>query len=72
MPKYYVRSGQLYFVIDSTNHEDAIIATLKHFQGKGLVSHKQICISEIGFDDNKHLYCYDTDEYLRKINAKDN
>lgn len=67
MPKYYVRSGQIYFVVDANDHETAIIKTLKYFHGKGLVTHHNICVSEIGFDDNKHITCYDTDYFLRKI-----
>ena len=72
MPKYYVKSGQIYFTIDAKNHKDAIIATLKHFYGKGLTTHKKICVSEIGFDDNKNITCYETDNFLRIIDAKDN
>jgi len=72
MPKYYVRSGQLYFIIDAIDHGGAILATLKYFKGRGLTSHEKICVTEVGFDDNKHISCYNTDEYLRKLDAKDN
>jgi len=53
MPKYYVRSGQLYFIIDAIDHGGAILATLKYFKGRGLTSHEKICVTEVGFDDNK-------------------
>jgi hypothetical protein len=72
MPKYYVKSGQIYFIINAQDHKDAVILTLKHFNGKGLITHQNICVSEIGFDDNKHITCYDTDDFMRIINAKDN
>ena len=65
MPKYYVKSGQIKYIIDRNNHKDAILATLKFYKGKGLISGPKICVSEIGFEDFHKWICYDTDEYLK-------
>jgi hypothetical protein len=67
MPKYYVTSGQINYIIDSTNEINAILATLKYYKGKGMMSSLKICVSETGFDDSTNWICYDTDEYMRKI-----
>jgi hypothetical protein len=65
MPKYYVKSGQLKFIIDAENHREAIISTLKYYKGKGLMSGGLICVSEIGFNDKtKQQKCYKTDDYI--------
>jgi len=66
MPKYYVQTGQMKYVVDKPNSDEAIICTLKHFKGKGLVTHSKICVSEFGW--GKRLKCYDTDEFLKEIN----
>jgi hypothetical protein len=68
MPKYYIKSGQLKFIIDSADHVTAILAALMRFKGKGMITGPKICISEVGFDSFKEWKCYDTDEYLKKIN----
>jgi hypothetical protein len=65
MPKYYVQTGQMRYVIDKTSHHDAIMATLKYFKGKGLLTNLKICVSEIGW--TKKLKCYDTDDFLKGI-----
>jgi len=67
MPKYYVKSGQINYIIDSTDEISAILATLKYYKGKGMMSSLKICVSENGFDDSTNWICYDTDEYMRKI-----
>lgn len=67
MPKYYVKSGQIKYIIDRHDHESAIIDTLKHYAGKGLMTSFKICISEQGFEDFRKWICYDTDDYMKKL-----
>ena len=67
MPKYYVKSGQIKYIIDCADHVSAILAALYHFKGRGLITGPKICVSEQGFEDHRHWKCYDTDEYLRKV-----
>jgi hypothetical protein len=66
MPKYYVKSGQIKYIVDRSDHLTAINDTLKSFKGKGLNTALKICVSEVGW--NKDLTCYDTDEFLKKLN----
>jgi hypothetical protein len=67
MPKYYVKSGQIKFIVDTTDHISAILSALKRFKGRGVITGPKICVSEKGFEDFKNWKCYDTDEYLNKI-----
>ena len=71
MPKYYVKSGQYKFIIDASDHETAILATIKHYQGSGLMPSHKICVSEKGFYDtvikNGQIDCYNIDDYFKKI-----
>jgi hypothetical protein len=66
MPKYYVKSGQIKYIIDCANHEMAIVSALKHYKGRGIMTGPRICISEQGFEDFKQWKCYDTDEYMKR------
>ena len=65
MPKYYVKSGQIKYIVDRASHREAIVYTLKYFKGKGLLTSFKICISEIGW--NIKTTCYDTDSFLKDI-----
>jgi len=67
MPKYYVKSGEMKFIIDRPDQESAIVATLKHFQGTSTAGSFKICISEKGFEDFKNWVCYDIEDFIRKI-----
>ena len=66
MPKYYVKSGQIKFIIDASDHVSAILAALKHYKGRGVMTGAKICVSEQGFEDFKKWTCYDTDKYMKK------
>lgn len=66
MPKYYVKSGQIKFIIDTSDHTSAILAAIRYYKGKGIMIGYRICVSEQGFEDFKQWTCYDTDEYLKK------
>ena len=66
MPKYYVKSGQIRYIIDSQDHESAILAALKNYKGRGLMSGPRICVSEQGFDDYKAWVCYDIDDFMKR------
>jgi hypothetical protein len=65
MPKYYVKSGQIKYIIQRENHYTAIVDGLKLYSGKGLLTSIKICISESGW--NKNFTCYDTDTFLKEI-----
>lgn len=67
MPKYYVKSGQIKFIIDTKDHITAIFAALKRFKGRGIVTGPKICVSETGFEDFKNWTCYDTDNFLKEV-----
>jgi hypothetical protein len=64
MPKYYVQSGQVRYIIDRPNEHTAISAVLHLVHGKGLLTSLKICVSQAGFDIK--LKCYDTDSFLKK------
>lgn len=66
MPKYYIKSGQLKYIIDTTDHDSAILSALYHYKGKGIMTSHKICVTEKGFDSFKDWICYDTDEYIKK------
>lgn len=65
MPKYYVKSGQIKFIIDCTDHMCAILAALSHYKGHGALTGPKICVSEKGFDSFKEWTCYDTEKFLK-------
>jgi hypothetical protein len=67
MPKYYVKSGQIRFIVDCTDHKCAIFAALTHYKGKGIITGPKICLSEQGFEDFRKWKCYDTDKYLKDV-----
>lgn len=67
MPKYYVKSGQIKFIIDTADHTSAILAALKKFKGKGVITGPKICVSETGFDSFQNWKCYNTDDFLKKV-----
>lgn len=70
MPKYYIKSGQIKYIIDRKDYKEAIIDTLKAYHGKGYMTGPKICVSETGFE-NHHLWkCYDTGDYIKEL--KDN
>ena len=66
MPKYYVKSGNLKFIIDCSDHTAAIILAIKRYKGRGLMLGPKICVSEQGFEDFRNWTCYDSDTYLNK------
>lgn len=68
MPKYYVKSGQIKYIIDSPDHESAILAALRHYKGKGVMTTLKICVSEQGFEDHKTWTCYNTDDFMKRNN----
>ena len=65
MPKYYIKSGQIKFIIDRENEESAILDTLKIYKNKKILTGPKICISERGFESYKKWKCYDTSYYLK-------
>jgi hypothetical protein len=67
MPKYYVKSGQIKYILDRKDHETAIIDTLKAYKNRGFLTGPKVCISENGFDSYKTWKCYDTSDYLKQI-----
>jgi hypothetical protein len=67
MPKYYIKSGHIKFIIDRNNPDIAIIDTLKFYQGKNIIRAPKICIGESGFDSFKKWKCFDINDYLKKV-----
>jgi len=67
MPKYYVKSGQIKYIIDCNDPISAILSALYHFKGRGMITGPKICVSECGFDSHQTWKCYNTDEFLKKI-----
>lgn len=67
MPKYYIKSGQIKYIIDRDNYQQAILDTLKAYYGKGYMTGPKICVSEIGFENHRFWKCYDTSEYMKQI-----
>lgn len=67
MPKYYIKSGQLKYIIDISDHVSAILAALRNYKGRGVITGPKICISETGFDDYSNWKCYDTDQFLKRV-----
>lgn len=67
MPKYYIKSGQVKYIIDRPNPEEAIVETLRYYKGKGKMTGLKICISETGFDDHNNWECADTDGFMKRV-----
>lgn len=67
MPKYYVKSGQIKYIIDCNDPESAILSALHHYKGKGIMIGSKICVSENGFENFKYWDCFDTDKYMKKV-----
>lgn len=67
MPKYYVKSGQIKYIIDCNDPESAILSALYHYKGKGIMTGPKICVSENGFENFENWDCYDTDKYIKKV-----
>lgn len=67
MPKYYIKSGQLKYIVDTTDEESAILSALYYYKGKTLMTSTKICVSEKGFKSFKNWTCYDIDDYLKKV-----
>jgi hypothetical protein len=66
MPKYYIKSGSLKFIIDCADYSSAIEIAIKRYKGRGLMIGPKICVSEQGFEDFRNWTCYDSDPYLNK------
>ena len=66
MPKYYVKSGNLKFIIDCEDHSSAIIMAIKRYKSRWVMIGPKICVSEQGFEDFRSWTCYDSDSYLNK------
>lgn len=67
MPKYYIKSGQLKFIIDCNDPDSAILHALEHFKDRKIYITKNICISETGFIDTNKWKCFDTQDYLKRL-----
>ena len=67
MPKYYIKSGELKYIIDCNDHQSAILSALYHYKNKKVLTGTKICVSETGFEDHSKWKCYDTDKFLKNI-----
>lgn len=66
MSKFYVKSGDLRFIIDREKYRDAIKEALIFAKNNSIIIGPKICISEKGFQTFKEWTCYDTKEYLQR------
>lgn len=67
MPKYYIKSGDIRYIIDTTDPESAILSALYHYKKKTIIYGSRICVSETGFEDFQNWKCYDIDDFLKKV-----
>lgn len=67
MPKFYVKSGQIKYIIDRKSYKEAIIDTLKYYKYRGFMVGAKICVSEKGFDSFKEWFCYDISDFMEQI-----
>lgn len=70
MPKYYIKSGDIKYIIDRNNHDEAILRALQVCKSKGCIAATKICISETGFKNHKLWKCYNTSDYLKNLKDK--
>jgi hypothetical protein len=65
MPKYYIKSGDIRFIIDSSDHISAILSCLKRYKRSKKQTSNKICISETGFENFKNWDCFDTNKFIQ-------
>jgi hypothetical protein len=67
VPKYYIKSGEIKYIVDTTDETSAILSALYHYKKKSVMTGPKICVSEKGFESFKDWNCYDIDYYLKKV-----
>ncbi len=67
MPKYYVKSGEIKYIIDCNDHKSAILSALYHYKDKKVMTGPKICVSETGFIDIKTWKCYDIQDFSKEL-----
>jgi hypothetical protein len=67
MPKYYIKSGQIKYIIDRKSEKSAIVDTLKYYKKRGFMVGSKICASEKGFESFKEWNCYDIIDFMEQI-----
>jgi hypothetical protein len=67
MPKFYVKSGNLRYIIDKEDHQSAITSALIYAKEKGIMTGLRVCYSEQGFVSFKEWVCDDIENYLKEI-----
>lgn len=67
MAKFYVKSGNLRFIIDGTDHKTAIKKALHYAKQKNIMTGLKICYSEQGFISFKEWICDDIENYMKAI-----
>jgi hypothetical protein len=70
MPKYYIKSGDIKYIIDRNTHDEAILEALRACKDKGYFTGPKICVSETGFENHKVWKCYNTSGYLKDLKDK--
>ena len=65
MPKYYIKSGDVKFIVDRQDEQDAIKYAVSYFSDRKILFSPKICITEKGFSDFKTWICFDTKDYIR-------
>lgn len=67
MGKFYIKSGNLKFIIDRDNYKQAISKALIYAKNNKIITGQKICVSEKGFLTFKEWICYDIIEYLKEL-----
>lgn len=67
MPKFYIKSGNLKFVIDKHDHKEAIKNALIYAEQHSIMTGLRVCYSEQGFVSFKEWVCEDIENYLKEI-----
>lgn len=67
MPKFYIKSGDLKFIIDRADYNIAIRESVVYAKNNNIITAPKICISEKGFLTFKEWTCYDIKDYSQRI-----
>lgn len=67
MPKFYIKSGNLKFIVDKKNYYSAIIEALIYAKKNNILTGLRVCYSEQGFVTFKEWICDDIENYLKEI-----
>lgn len=67
MPKYYIKSGQIKYIIDCNDEDSAIMSALDFYKDKKVYTAANICVSETGFINTAKWKCFDIQDYIKRL-----